>query len=172
MDFNIYQTHARSSAIYPNQGHNLAYAALGLNEESGEVLDKLLKGDRDGLLSELGDITWYCATCAFEVGAELEYVAHKRVLLLDKSPKDLVVDLMYQASLIAGRSKKVLRDNQGVVPADKREVILKSLAHILGLVDLIAKHYLSSIQEVMKGNVIKLQARKANQTLKGDGDNR
>lgn len=172
MDFNTYQLHARSSAIYPNQGQNLAYASLGLNEEAGEVLEKLIKGDVEGVLSELGDICWYSATTAFEVGVELEFVSQKRRLILDKEPKELVVELMYQASIISGRSKKVLRDNQGVVPQDKRDVIIKSLAQILSLVDLIAKHHGSSIEEVMVKNVAKLQARKQNQTLHGDGDNR
>lgn len=172
MDFNKYQLYARSSAIYPHIGHNLAYAALGLNEECGEVLEKLLKGDKEGVLNELSDVMWYSATCAFEVAAELNFIAQKRVLLLDKKPKDLIVDMMYQASIISGRSKKVLRDNHGIVPEDKREVVIKSLAQILSLVDLIAQHHGSSIQEVMEKNVAKLKKRMFNKTLKGDGDER
>ena len=172
MEFNKYQLYARSSAVYPNIGHNLAYAALGLNEECGEVLDKLLKGDRDGVISELSDAMWYSATVAFEVAVELEFVAQKRTLLLDKKPKDLVVDMMYQASIVSGRAKKVLRDNHGVVPQDKRDVIIKALAQILSLIDLIAQHHSSSIQEVMEKNVEKLRLRILNKTLKGDGDER
>jgi NTP pyrophosphatase (non-canonical NTP hydrolase) len=172
MDFNKYQLYARSSAVYPFIGHNLAYAALGLNEECGEVLEKSIKGDTEGVLKELSDVMWYTATCAFEVAAELNFVAQKRVLLLDKKPRELIVDMMYQASIISGRSKKILRDNHGVVPEDKREVVIKALAQILSLVDLIAQHHGSSIQEVMEINVAKLKQRIFNQTLKGDGDDR
>ena len=43
MDLNDYQSAALQTAVYPNQGSNFAYPALGLAGEAGEVADKLKK---------------------------------------------------------------------------------------------------------------------------------
>ena len=44
---NAYQTAALQTAVYPNQGANFAYPALGLVGEAGECADKLKKVIRD-----------------------------------------------------------------------------------------------------------------------------
>ena len=82
---NDYQTAALQTAIYPNQGQNYVYPLLGLCGESGEVADKLKKvirdGDgvltdsiRDAVAKELGDIAWYLAVLAHELGYTLEEI--------------------------------------------------------------------------------------------------
>lgn len=83
--FNEYQNTAFTTAVYPNKGNNLTYPVLGLGEEAGEVLGKLKKMMRDdgGVLSEerrqafkkeLGDVLWYVAATATELGFTLEEV--------------------------------------------------------------------------------------------------
>ncbi len=84
MEFNQYQELARSTAIYPAE-YGLVYTALGLAGESGEVAEKVKKLIRDGddksgnfedaVASELGDVLWYLANLASEIGMTLEEIA-------------------------------------------------------------------------------------------------
>lgn len=89
--FEKYAKNANATAIYPNQGQplGLAYAALGLGGEVGEVSEKIKKFLRDKgtekeitekelsdfLLYELGDVLWYINALCKEVGISLESVA-------------------------------------------------------------------------------------------------
>jgi NTP pyrophosphatase (non-canonical NTP hydrolase) len=86
MDLNTYQEGARRTARYPNVGENPIYPTLGLCGESGEVADKVKKvlRDHDGVFSEeirqalkleLGDVLWYVAQLASELGFGLEEIA-------------------------------------------------------------------------------------------------
>lgn len=80
---NAYQKAAISTAAYPaDQG--IAYTALGLSNEAGEyggAVKKHFRGDydRDTLKSkavgELGDVLWYVAACAAELGLDLGMIA-------------------------------------------------------------------------------------------------
>ena len=85
-DFDKYQVEARKTAVYPDLGKNLWYPALGLNGEAGEVAEKVKKVYRDqgGLLyseskarlaKELGDVLWYIANLATEIGLDLSDIA-------------------------------------------------------------------------------------------------
>lgn len=85
MDFNTYQDLARTTAVYP-EDTALAYTTLGLCSEAGEVADKLKKLIRDGdsnfddsfylsVAKELGDVLWYVANIAHEIGFSLDRVA-------------------------------------------------------------------------------------------------
>ncbi len=86
MTLNDYQTESRKTAKYPNAGQNFIYPVLGLCGESGEVAEKIKKTLRDenGTLTEekraeikkeLGDVMWYVAQLATELGLSLEDVA-------------------------------------------------------------------------------------------------
>ena len=86
MDLNDYQAAALSTAVYPNQGANFAYPALGLAGEAGEVADKLKKviRDNDGVLTdqvrdavakEIGDVLWYVSVLAYEMDYDLNAIA-------------------------------------------------------------------------------------------------
>ena len=85
MEFNNYQELARETAVYPADTA-LAYTTLGLCSEAGEVADKLKKIIRDGggktdeefftgVAKELGDVLWYVANIAHEIGFDLNTVA-------------------------------------------------------------------------------------------------
>ena len=87
MDLSTYQSRARETARYPGVGSNPIYPTLGLCGEAGEVADKVKKviRDRGGAFSpeviealqlELGDVLWYVAQLASELGLDLEAVAH------------------------------------------------------------------------------------------------
>ena len=86
MDLNEYQAAALNTAVYPNQGTNFAYPALGLAGEAGEVADKLKKviRDNDGVLTdqvrdavakEIGDVLWYVSVLAYEMDYDLNAIA-------------------------------------------------------------------------------------------------
>ena len=86
MDFQLYQERCRATARYPGAGANPIYPTLGLCGEAGEVADKVKKvlRDRQGNFSpeviadlqlELGDVLWYVAQLATELGLELEQIA-------------------------------------------------------------------------------------------------
>ena len=94
VDLNTYQDLARATAIYPDISPdapgNPYYPALGLAGEVGEYCNKLKKVMRDkgGIInlafieeaeSELGDVLWYLAACASELGLELGTIAQSNL---------------------------------------------------------------------------------------------
>ena len=85
MKLNDYQKMALETAIYPNE-YKVIYPALGMAGEAGEVADKVKKIIRDNnskisnekaleLAKEVGDVLWYCATMANDLGFDLETIA-------------------------------------------------------------------------------------------------
>lgn len=84
MTFEEYQAEAKKTAIYPEQ-HRIIYPALGLAGEAGEVAEKVKKWIRDGNLDpeavkkELGDVLWYVAAVATDLGLTLDDVAMANV---------------------------------------------------------------------------------------------
>ena len=89
MDINEYQHKARETAMYPTD-QAIAYCALGLTGESGEVADKIKKiirdkqgeftdDDRAEIAKELGDVLWYIANLSFEMNLSLDHVARKNL---------------------------------------------------------------------------------------------
>ena len=73
-----YQHKACSTAIFPKETA-LAYLTLGLAGEAGEIANKAKKLIRDGdnpakraeITKELGDVCWYIAVLAQELGVNL-----------------------------------------------------------------------------------------------------
>ena len=77
-----YENLAGQTAIFPKE-KALEYLALGMTSEAGEVAGKVKKLIRDGedvegfelkkiaIASEIGDVLWYCAMMAKEVGVPL-----------------------------------------------------------------------------------------------------
>lgn len=85
MQLSEYQALSRRTAQYPRQAW-LAYPALGLAGEAGEVAEHAKKAirDDDGTVSderreamakELGDVLWYVAQIATELGLDLDQIA-------------------------------------------------------------------------------------------------
>lgn len=88
MTLDEYQVQARSTAIYPEEARVL-YPTLKLAGEAGEVAEKLgklmrdeglLPGDeldndqREALAKEIGDVLWYVANLAADLGLSLEAI--------------------------------------------------------------------------------------------------
>ena len=93
MNFKEYQTKSRKTAGYPAIGHSVIYPVLGLANEAGEVAGKIKKvfRDKDGnineetraaLKAELGDVLWYIAQVATELGLSLDEIAEYNIAKL------------------------------------------------------------------------------------------
>lgn len=85
MTLNEYQQQAIKTATY-GSGHSIIYPTLGLAGEAGEVADKVKKVIRDNngefnqehklaIAKELGDVLWYIAADARDLGFTLEEIA-------------------------------------------------------------------------------------------------
>ena len=102
MDFHTYQQRSRATACYPEAGANPIYPTLGLCGEAGEVADKVKKVLRDqggefsgeviaALQLELGDVLWYVAQLATELGLELDQVAQANLdKLASRSARNVI----------------------------------------------------------------------------------
>lgn len=85
LTFNEYQYEAQTTMRYPYPS-KITYPILGLNGEAGEVAEKYKKilrdqdgdmtpTDVDAIAKELGDVLWYLAAIATDLGLSLEEVA-------------------------------------------------------------------------------------------------
>jgi NTP pyrophosphatase (non-canonical NTP hydrolase) len=102
VDLHTYQSQSRRTARYPDAGANPIYPTLGLCGEAGEVADKVKKviRDRGGEFSpevkralelELGDVLWYVAQLATELGLDLEQVAQANLdKLASRAARDVI----------------------------------------------------------------------------------
>lgn len=91
MDMNEYQYQAGKTAVYPRRRPDgLVYTALGLAGEAGEIANKVKKIIRDDngiittereseLRAELGDVLWYAAMMASELGTSLGEVGRSNL---------------------------------------------------------------------------------------------
>lgn len=89
MTLNEYQNLALETAIYPKE-YKIIYPALGLTGEAGECSDKVKKVIRDNngeftdekkqeIAKEIGDVLWYCAALANDIGYSLEEIGKLNV---------------------------------------------------------------------------------------------
>jgi NTP pyrophosphatase (non-canonical NTP hydrolase) len=85
VDLSEYQRLSRRTAEYPREAW-LAYPALGLAGEAGEVAEHAKKAIRDeggeisddrraAMAKELGDVLWYVAQLASELKLDLDEIA-------------------------------------------------------------------------------------------------
>ena len=88
-ELNEYQTLAYSTAVYP-EDMKIIYPTLGLSGESGKVADKVKKVCRDNnkqfddehrtaIAKELGDVLWYVASLAKDLGFSLQEIAEMNI---------------------------------------------------------------------------------------------
>jgi len=97
MQFDEYQKTAELTAKYPDK-YKILYGAMGLGNESGEVLGKIkkwMRGDdgegdmseerKQDLKGELGDVLWYLTILTRDLGFTLDEVAeYNNKKLLDR----------------------------------------------------------------------------------------
>jgi len=92
VELSEYQRLSRRTAEYPREAW-LAYPALGLAGEAGEVAEHAKKAIRDdggsvsderksAMAKELGDVLWYVAQIATELGLDLDAIAEQNLAKL------------------------------------------------------------------------------------------
>lgn len=99
MEFNEYQKRSLETAVHGDK-YKIIYPAIGIGNESGEILGKIkkwMRGDdgdgdmsnerKDAIKDELGDVLWYMAVLAHDLGIEFDDVAKINVAKL-KSRKE------------------------------------------------------------------------------------
>ena len=83
-----------------------------------------------------------------------------------------VLGLTGEAGEAADKIKKILRDKNGVVSPDDRELVVKELGDVLWYVASIARYLDVPLSEVASGNIDKLESRWQRNKLHGEGDER
>lgn len=171
-----YANAARATAIYPNRGKNLAYAAFGLIEEAGELKEKVAALDVKGAVLEMGDVCWYfiasCDEAKLNAGELFALALLNPASLFD--PYIQTDALVAETARIAGYVKKAIRDDGGHPSPERQKKIAASLvkvmAHIIAIADY--PQYNTTIEGLFAANIQKLGERKAKNLIKGDGDYR
>lgn len=80
--------------------------------------------------------------------------------------------LSEEAGEVAGKYAKAVRDNNGVVTAERKEAIVKELGDVMWALAELATLLNVSLEEVMQKNVDKLASRKERGVIHGSGDDR
>jgi len=80
MEFNEYLTFVKTMKVYPEK-HAIIYPALGIAGEAGEIAEKVkkwMRGDKEldkaEVVKEIGDVMWYLASLADDLGYTLQNV--------------------------------------------------------------------------------------------------
>lgn len=94
MSFQTYQEATLDTAVYPGAGEGdlgaIVYTTLGLAGEAGEIPNKvkkilrdsggtITKETREAISKEIGDVLWYVARLADELGYNLGYIAEENL---------------------------------------------------------------------------------------------
>jgi len=91
MNFSEYQKKANATAIYDSK-FSILYPTLGLAGEAGEVAEKVKKiirdnksiiDEKESVAKELGDVLWYVAAVARDIGYSLEVIAEMNIEKLE-----------------------------------------------------------------------------------------
>ncbi len=95
MELNEYQKESRKTKMYPEKLEGgIYYSTLGLCGEAGELANKVKKiardnnFDKEGIKGELGDILWYVASVAEEIGYSLDEIAASNLEKLNKRKQE------------------------------------------------------------------------------------
>lgn len=77
-----------------------------------------------------------------------------------------------EAGEVCEKMKKIMRDDNGVVSAEKKELIKKEIGDVLWYCAALSTELGIDLNDVAQTNIDKLFSRKERNTLHGSGDNR
>ncbi len=176
--YDTYQEQALKTAMFdnlPNGFPPMAYCALALGGETGELLEKLtllrthVTANTFETIREAGDVLWYLAALAHVSGYQLSTVFADEGTtrkLLDAT------DIPVRVGRVQELVKKIYRDDYGVPTPERRDALLGAMRDVgRALVDTCGRHAIT-LQDVMDANIAKLRDRRSRGVLQGSGDNR
>ena len=83
-----------------------------------------------------------------------------------------VLGLVGEAGETADKIKKILRDKNGEVSDEDRDLVVKELGDTLWYIAAISRYLGVDLSEVAQGNIEKLESRYQRNKLHGEGDKR
>ena len=83
-----------------------------------------------------------------------------------------VLGLVGEAGETADKIKKILRDKDGLVSEEDRELVIKELGDTLWYIASIARYLGVPLSSVADGNIEKLESRYQRNQIHGEGDKR
>lgn len=83
-----------------------------------------------------------------------------------------ILGLASEAGEIAGKMKKLYRDDGGVLLAARQDAMLDELGDVLWYLDRVSYHLRTSLETVAYKNLQKLNDRNDRSVISGDGDYR
>jgi NTP pyrophosphatase (non-canonical NTP hydrolase) len=178
---NVAEYHSKTHVTCIVKEANLVvYMALGLAEESGEVLEAVhslgSRHDTENALKELamecGDVMWYTSECVHAWGVDLTKCSIDQKPMEAVTPSDWVSLLMKNALAVAGLTKKLIRDADLVIDEERRQKVAMRLGTIVHVLREILKFGPYDLEWVMEQNIEKLARRKNEGKLHGEGSNR
>lgn len=170
LSFEEYSTKAYMTSLYNSE----IASALGMSEEAGELVEKILNNDSDEAIKyEFGDVLWYINLCCIDSNLfNFSGFVNERVRNFTQSSYDLnslCQDLLLKSTHVSGSYKKLLRgDSQDINRAKLEKALTNYTDSLLSLITF----FEFDINEVMFMNIEKLTKRKKEGKIKGDGDNR
>ena len=94
-------------------------------------------------------------------------------------PKDGINGLLYttlglasEAGEVAGKVKKILRDERGVISEEKRQQLIDEVGDVLWYCAMVAYELQINLGAIAVKNIDKLQDRQKRGMIQGSGDNR
>jgi hypothetical protein len=181
MQASEYQRAARTTALYPTSAA-VYYPAMGLVGEIGELCNKakkIIRGDvtfeqrLEDFKKELGDVLWYVAGVASDLGITFEEVVN--TALEGSAPQETgdldstLLRLAKAAGDIAGAADEIkthgLTTYRRVFTQSRLEQAMRGVTRLCAIFGV-------ELGEVCKANIKKLFERKKTGTIRGDGDNR
>lgn len=92
-------------------------------------------------------------------------------------PKDTALEyvtlgLCSEAGEVAGKLKKIIRDNRGIITSSTHIQLVDELADVMWYVARLSDELDVHLSDLMMMNQTKLNSRKARGTIMGSGDNR
>lgn len=176
MRFKDYSEKAITLAIYPPE-RGKEYTVFGLIDELGEVSEKIDQNRPDNeIVKEVGDVMWYASAMIHEFDFqdifELFEESRDMQVIKNNAEKEVAKLALQHGAKLAGRMKKIMRDDDQKYTKKKMDEIYLILRSILRSLIILVNKMDLNFNEIFTQNLNKLFDRQDRGVLQGDGDNR
>lgn len=173
MNINEYQLQARVGSVYSTP---FLFPAVGICGEVGELVTAICHcvSDTSRVHAELGDVLWYVSNLASDADIPLSTAAGCIEFNCIPSVRhtNWLEELVIVMGNISELAKKIDRDSAGEIDFGRRYALTSYMGRFLELLSGIAAMYGTTLGEVAKANIVKVEDRRCRDVVKGDGDDR